>query len=128
MTQFANLVLKNYDNEDKTFTVGNVDVRTGVSTWYSANPVTTVLDARHQATFSLTLPSAKSDKARIKLKVSTPVLDLDGKRIDENLFTCEFAVSKRCFLADRQDLLGFARSFLATANVTNGVLGSEGTF
>lgn len=129
MSQFDTLALENHATTEDDFTVGTINTQTGVATWYGPFGMSSALDGRPQATFSLSLPSAKSSKARCKLKLSVPVLDsMTSKRVDEDIFTCEFALSKVSGLSNRQNLLAYVKSFLAQETVQKAVFGFEGVY
>lgn len=129
MSQFNTLQLKNAAAAEQDFTVGTINTQTGVATWYGPYGMDSSQEGRPQATFSLTLPTAKSSKARCKLKVSVPVLDpMTNKRLDEDIFTCEFALSKLSSVSNRSNLLAYAADFLADTVVEKAVEGFEGVY
>lgn len=129
MSQFNTLQLKNNAGTEQDFSVGTINTQTGVATWYGPYGMNSTQENRPQATFSLQLPSAKSSKARCKLKIVVPVLDnMTSKKLDEDIFTCEFALSKLSSLTNRQDLLAYAADLIADAVVEKAVEGFEGVY
>jgi len=129
MSQFNTLQLKNSAAAEQDFTVGTINTQTGVATWFGPYGMDSSQEGRPQATFSLQLPSAKSNKARCKLKISVPVLDsMTNKKLDEDIFTCEFALSKLSSLTNRQNLLAYAQDYLLDSVVEKAVEGFEGVY
>lgn len=129
MSQFNTLQLKDDSATERDFTVGTINTQTGVATWYGPYGMDSSQEGRPYVTFSLTLPTSKSSKARCKMKVSVPVLDpMTNKRLDEDLFTCEFALSKLSSVSNRSDLLAYAKDLLADVVVEKAVEGFEGIY
>jgi hypothetical protein len=129
MTQFTTLPLENHSATEDDFTPGTVNHQTGVITWYGPPRMNSLQENKDVVTLSLVTPSAKSSRARVRLKVSRPVLDsMTSKRLDEDIFTCEFSLSRLSDLSNRQDLIAYAVSLLNSDPASNAVLNYEGTY
>lgn len=127
MSQFTSLTLKDDGGADLVFANSRIDYSTGVATWLGTGQI---FDAKRKATFSLTLPSAKTSRARCKIKVAIPLMDsVDGsKKVDETTFNGEFVLPKNCSLAHRKDILAHAESFITSAFVTAAIEMYEGLY
>jgi len=127
MTQFATVGINDSAAANVNFLTSNINYSTGVATWLAAGAS---FDASRALTFSLALPTSKSTRSRIKVKVMIPIMDVTNALLkkDELLFTGEFVVPKTSTLLQRQDLLAFAKNFLANALVTNAVQSNESVY
>lgn len=127
MTQFATLQLKNDAGTDNSFTVQGINYTNGVANWSLAG---TSYDASRIATFSLQAPTAKQTRARIKAKVTIPVMDPVNplRKVDEILGTVEFVLPKQSSLADRKDLRAYLADFLTDAVIVNAVNNFESVY
>lgn len=120
MTNFATLQLKNDAGTEVDFLVGNINYTNGVATW---NATAASYDARRLATFSLALPTARSTRARVKAKVSIPIMDVVNPllKVDEILCNIEFVIPKQASLADRKDIRAFTEDFISDEVIKNAI-------
>lgn len=127
MTAFATLQLKNDAATEVSFTVEGINYQTNVAAWTNAG---VSYDASRRATFSMLAPTARSTRARIRLKVAIPIMDpvLTTKKIDELIANVELVLPKSSTLADRKDLRAFIADFLTDAVVTNAVNNFESVY
>lgn len=114
MSAFATLNLKNQAATEVPFAPASIDPSNKVITWLGAGAS---YDAKPKATLLLNLPKAGASRVRIQGKVSIPVMDAieTTKRIDENLATFDFSLSKNSTLLDRQNLRAHIADFLTDA-------------
>lgn len=127
MTQLATLQLKNQAGTEVNFAVNGVNYSNNVASWAAAGAS---YDAKSIATFSLVPPSSKSTRARVKLKVSIPIMDAvqTTLKVDELIANVELVLPKVAVLADRQNLRAYIADFLTDAVVVNAVENFEGVY
>lgn len=127
MSQFTTLNLKNQAATEVAFANSKIDYQTGVSTWIAAG---SSFDSRQKATLSMTLPSARSNRARVKAKVSIPIMDVVDatRKVDELVCNVEFVLPSKSILADRQNLRAYVADFLTDAVIVAAVENFEGVY
>lgn len=127
MTQLATLSLKNQAATEVAFTVEGINYSTNVASWVN---VGASYDASKRATFSLVPPTARSSRARVRVKVAVPIMDpvLVTKKVDELIVNVEFVLPKSSTLADRQDLRAYMADFLTDPVVVNAIQNFEGVY
>lgn len=127
MTQFATIQLKNHAGTETSFTVQGISYTNGVASWAAAG---TSYDASRTATFSLQQPTARSTRARIRAKVTIPIMDPVNplRKVDELLATVDIALPKQSALADRRDLRAFIADFLTDTVIVNAVENFESVY
>jgi hypothetical protein len=127
MTQLATLSLKNQAGTEVAFAVNGVNYTNNVASWAAAGAS---YDAKSVTSFSLTAPSAKSTRARVRLKLSIPIMDAVNPllKVDESLVNIEFVLPKRSILLDRQNLRAYAADFLTDAIVVAAIENFEGVY
>lgn len=127
MSQFTTLVLKDTLDADVAFANSRIDYSSGVATWLSAGAT---FDGKSKATFSLSLPNAKTTRARVKVKVAIPIMDtIDAtKKVDEVVFNGEFVLPKNSTSASRVLLLAYVKSLMADDIVERGTRLFEGVY
>lgn len=126
MTAFAALTLKNNAGTDVVFNPLTID-QTGVASWATSDAR---FDAKSIVTVSTKTPSARQPKARIKLKVTVPVMDAidTTKKIDEIIATCEIAIPKNSDSTLRANARKHIETLLAHAVSTTFVTSFEGVY
>lgn len=99
----------------------------GVTRWADGKAA---YDAKHSLTQQLTLPSGKSSVARLKQKLSIPVMDSvwTTKKVAETIVTIEFVFPKLASQTDRLDAKAYAASLLAHANTVAAVTNLENVY
>jgi hypothetical protein len=125
MPAFSTLQLKNQAGTETSFSPTTIDPSTKVATWLGAGAT---LDARSQATHSVLLPTGKGTRVRIKQKVTVPVLDVDGVKVDELICNVEFSLPKNSALADRQNIRAYMADFLADPTVVAAIENFESVY
>jgi len=127
MSAFAVLTLKDNSAANVTFNPLTIDSSTGVATWATADAI---YDAKKFVTWSSRTPSSKSSKARLKLKVTIPIMDVvdTTKKVDEAICSIEIAVPRNQALTPRLDLKAFADTLLQNAIVTAFMTTYEGIY
>ncbi len=127
MTQLATLQLKNQAATEVTFAVNGVNYSNNVASWATAG---SSYDAKTVATFSLVPPTSKATRARVKLKVSIPIMDAvqTTLKVDELIANVELVLPKIAVLADRQNLRAYIADFLTDTVVVNAVENFEGVY
>jgi hypothetical protein len=125
MTQFQTLTVKDSLAADVNFNATVINYVNGVATWRTTG---TNFDTSAAITFSMSLPTAKSTRTRIKEKVVIPVVNvLDAtKKDDEIIVNIEFIIPKSATLLQRQNARAFASNLLAgavTSNATDNLAG-----
>lgn len=120
MTQFVTLQLKNHAGTEVDYTVQGINYATGVAAWNAAGAS---YDASRFATFSIQQPTLRSTRARVKLKLTLPIMDPVNplRKIDELIGSVEFVLPKQSELADRRDLRAALADFLTDAVVVNAI-------
>lgn len=127
MTQLATLQLKNQAGTEVNYPVNGINYTNNVASWASAGAS---YDAKSVATFSLQQPTNKSARARLRLKVTIPIMDAVQTtiKIDELIANVELVLPKSAVLADRQNLRAFIADFLTDTVVVNAVENFEGVY
>lgn len=127
MTQFATIQLKNDAGTENSFTVQGINYTNGVANWSLAGGS---FDASRSVTFSLQQPTAKSTRARVKIKVAIPIMDVVNplRKVDEIIFNGEFVLPKQSSLADRKDLRAYVADYITDAVVVNAVNNFESVY
>jgi len=127
MSQFTTLSLKNQAATEVDFANSRIDYTSGVATWIAAG---TSFDSRKKATFSLTIPTARSNRARVKAKVSIPIMDTVDtlRKVDELICNVEFVLPARSLKADRQDLRAHIADFLVDTVIVKAIEDFEGVY
>lgn len=127
MGSLATLALKDASGSEVNFLVSGINYSNNVASW---NADGSSYDARPQATFSLSLPTARSTRARVRAKVSIPIMDVANPLVkrDELICNVEFVLPKSADLADRQDLRSYVADFLTDTVITNAVDKFESVF
>jgi len=127
MSQFTTLVLKDTAGTDVNFLNSRIDYASGVATWLG---VGSTFDGKTKVTFSMTLPSAKTTRARIKVKVAIPIMDpLDAtKKVDEIVFNGEYVLPKNSINTSRQLLQAYVISLFGTSVLDRAVFAFEGVY
>lgn len=126
MSAFAALTLKNYAIADVIFSPLSID-STGVATYGSSNAI---YDAKSFVSISSKVPSARSNKARLKLKVTLPLMDTvdTTKKLDEAIAAVDLAFPKNMGQAARRDLTAYIATLVTDAVTTAFVDGFEGIY
>jgi hypothetical protein len=127
MPAFANLSLKNQAATEVVYTPADIDPATGVARYLGAGAN---YDARPQVTVSTSYPKGNSTKVKVKGKIVFPVMDIldTTKKVDENIATFEFSLSKTSALLTRQDLRAALADFLIDPVVITGIEGFESVY
>lgn len=127
MTQFANLVLKNGDNEDVTFRVEGINYSSNVASWIS---VMSSYDVSPRITFSLTPPTARQTRSRVRVKVAVPLKTMldPMKKADEILFNIEAVLPRSSDPASRAHALAYLKGMSITSLLENAVMNNEGVY
>lgn len=127
MSQFNTLQLKNQAGVEQSFTVSGIDYSTNVATWLLAGAS---YDDSVKATFSLAQPTARSSRARVKLRLSIPIMDtvIPTRKVDEILASVELVLPKSSTLGARQDLRAYITDFLADTVVVKAVENYESVY
>lgn len=127
MSQFATLSLENQAGTEVPLTVSTIDRTSNVATWTGAG---SAFDARIKASFSITLPTARSTRAKVKAKVIIPVMSpVDPTvKVDENIVNIDFSLPKNSVLLDRQNLRAMAADFLTDPVIVAAIENFEGVY
>lgn len=131
MTAFASQNLKNNAGSNVAFAPQTINSTNGVASW--ATSAETTYDMKSFLSISSSVPSAKSSKARMKVKISVPLIftDVEGRtsKTDEAIATLDIAIPKNMVLLDRQNLQAYMKSVLTDASfVTNFMSAFEGIY
>lgn len=129
MSAFAPVSLKNQAATEIVFSPTTVDRNSSVNVANYAAPGT-VYDARHKLSASIQLPTARSTRAKVKLKVTIPYMDAvnTSVKIDESIINIDFSFPKGAAQIDRQNLRAYAADLLTDAIVTAMVDNFEGIY
>lgn len=113
MSAFATLSLKNNAAVEQTFYPQSID-SAGVATWLDS---AASLDAKRKVSMSVALPRNGGTVARIKQKVTIPVMDsVDAtKKVAETYVVIEAVIPKIASETIRLDLKALATDLLADA-------------
>lgn len=103
MSAFTILQLKNHAASEVSYSPADIDPKTGIARWLGAG---SVYDARPQVTLSVAYPQGNGTKVRVRGKIVVPIMDSvdTTKKVDEQIATFEFSLSKRSTLLERQNL------------------------
>jgi hypothetical protein len=131
MTAFASQNLKNNAGTNVAFAPQTISAQNGVASW--ATSAESQYDLKSLLSISSSVPSAKSSKARLKVKISVPQVYTDAasnsSKVDEAIATLDIAIPKNMLLLDRQNLQAFMKSVLTDATfVTNFITSFEGIY
>lgn len=118
MTNFTTLQLKNQAGTEVNFTVQGISYTNGVASWNAAGGS---YDASSIATFSLQQPTARSTRARVRAKLTIPIMDVVNplRKVDDLIASVEFVLPKQSALADRQNLRAYLADFLTDSVIVN---------
>jgi hypothetical protein len=127
MSAFATLSLKNQAGTEVNYSPADIDQKTGVARYLGAGAV---YDERPQVTVSVSYPSGKGTKIRVRGKISFPVMDpVDTtKKVDEQLALFEFSLAKNSALASRQNLRAAIADFLTDTVVVKAIEDFESVY
>lgn len=127
MAAITMLSLKNDNGDEVDFIPSKIDAQTGV---VSYGTQAESFDRRSVATISVALPRSSGTRVRVKGKVTIPVMDsLDNtKRVDEEIGTFEFSLSKNGSLETRRHLLAHIKDFVSDAVVSVAVANFESPY
>lgn len=128
MSAIANLTLADGQASPVNHTFTAKGVRNGIAKW--KDQVGAVEAGMPVATFSLRESTSSSPMTKVTMKIRLPVLETDPSFIVptvayENFVNIEFATHQRCTLAERKDLLAFAKNLLATTPMGDSVKDGE---
>lgn len=121
MSAFAVLTLSDNAAAAKTFNPTVIN-SAGVAKWLGDE---TVLDGKKSATMSMSLPANGSSVARLKQRISIPIMDKvdTTKKVAEAYVNIEYVLPKQASLTNRLDLRAFlvdlSGEALTTASLTN---------
>jgi len=127
MTQFAAVALADKDAATVSFAANAINYQTGVANWRVAG---TSFDVSPSLTFSMSLPTAKSSRFRVKGKVTNPIPDAvqPSLKVDEIIINFDFSIPKSSTLAQRQNALAYMKSFLASTVIDSASTTLNGVF
>jgi hypothetical protein len=126
MTQFVPIVLTDSGAGSRTFNPLNINYQNGVATWKTNGGS---FDNGQSLSFSLSVPTAKSSRCRIKAKVVIPILGvLDQAKVDELICNIEFVVPKNADTDLRNDLLAFSQQLLEEDVIQNAIGSFQGVY
>jgi hypothetical protein len=127
MSAFAALALTNEAATSVTFSPMSIDTSTGIATYATSDGI---FDAKSVVSISTRVPSAKSTRARLKLKVSIPIMDpvVTSKKADECLVSVEFSLPRNATSAMRLDTRAYAKALIAHATSTAFLTSFEGIY
>lgn len=126
MSAFAALTLKNNATTDVVFSPLTIDTN-GVAQYGSLNAI---YDGKTFVSISSKVPSVRSNKARLKLKITLPLMDAvdTSKKIDEAIASVEIAFPKNMGQSSRRDLRAYIDTLISNAVTTAFVDGFEGIY
>lgn len=127
MPAFAALVLKNNAATNVTFNPLTIDTTTGVASYATSEAV---WDAKSTCTVSSSTPSAKSSRAKQRVRVTVPIMDAvdTTKKIDEVIIDVQCNYSRLSTSGHRNDARAFADSALQHAIATAFATSYEGIY
>lgn len=127
MSAFATLQLKNQAATEVSYSPADIDPSTGIARWLGAGAV---FDAKPVVTLSVSYPKGTSGKVRVRGKISVPIMDTvdTTKKVDENIATFEFSLSKKSVLLSRQDLRAALADFCIDSTVVKAVEDFESVY
>lgn len=119
MSAFATLTLTNSAAANIAFAPASIDSN-GVATWLAPG---SSLDARPKATMRVSLPKSNGTVARVKQRVTIPVMDTvdTSKKIAEGYVDVEFVFPKKMSETDRLNLKAFIIDMLGESITTDAV-------
>jgi hypothetical protein len=129
MSTFAVVSLKNQAGTETAFNPTTVDRNSSINVAnYAA--AGTIYDARHKLSASLQLPTSKSTRAKVKLKLVVPFMSaLDPAiKLDESIVNVDFSMPKNAALIDRQNLRAYCADLLTDAMVIAMIENFEGVY
>lgn len=129
MSTFATVSLKNQAGTEIAFNPTTVDRNSNVNVAnYAA--AGSIYDSRQKLSASLQLPSSKSTRAKIKLKLVIPYMSAvdPAIKLDESIINIDFSLPKGAALLDRQNLRAYAADLLTDAMVIAMVENFEGVY
>lgn len=121
MTAFADLTLTDSSAVAQTLKPVIID-STGVAKWLGTE---SVLDGKKSATMSMSLPKNGSPVARLRQRITIPVMDTvdTNKKIGDAYVNVEYVLPKQASLAQRLDLRAYlvdlSGEAVTTAALTN---------
>lgn len=126
MSAFASLTLQNNAAANVVFTPSAID-SSGVASWFSA---ASVYDARYKVTMSVTLPKNGGTVARVRQRVSIPIMDSvdPSKKVAEAYANIELVLPKQTTSTHRLDLRKLADTMLQNAITTAAVTDLESIY
>lgn len=129
MSAFAPVSLKNQAGTETAFNPTTVErnASINVANWAAAG---TVYDGRHKLSASLQLPTSRSPRAKVKLKVTIPHMSSvdPNLKLDESIINLDFSLAKISGLVDRQNIRAYAADLLTDAIVIAMVENYEGIY
>lgn len=127
MTQFTTLNLKDDSASEVAFTVEGINYQTNVASWVN---VGSFYDESPRATFSLVPPTARASRARVRAKVTIPIMDsVSGAiKVDELIANVEFVLPKNSNLNQRKNLRAFLVDFVNDNVVINAIQNFESVY
>lgn len=127
MSAFAALTLVNNAAANVTFNPLALNASTGVASYATNNAV---YDQKSVASLSVTLPSAKSARCKVKGKVIIPIMDIvnTSLKTDEVIGYFEFVLPKTASQTQRLDIRKYLDTMITNAIVTAAVDNFEGIY
>lgn len=127
MPAFADLTLPDNAGVDQTFKPNRIDSN-GVASWMTVTEAS--LDARRTVTSSVSMPKNGSPVARVKQRVTIPVMDpVDtSKKIADAYVNVEFVLPKLASGTVRLDLRKFADKLIESAVTTAAIDNFESVY
>lgn len=126
MSAFASLTLVDSAAANVVFTPQSID-SSGVATYMSADAV---FDAKKRVTMSVSLPKNGGTVARVKQKVTVPIMDtVDAtKKVAEAYVNIEYVFPKETSSTDRLNVRKFAETLTTNAVTTAAVTSLEAIY
>jgi hypothetical protein len=127
MSAFATLALQNNAGTTVNFAPLTIDSASGVASYGTSDAV---YDQKSVVTASVKYPSKSSTKARLRLKVTVPLMDTvdTTKKVDEAIGTVELAFPKNMSSTDRLNLRKYVQTLVADAVTTAFATSFEGIY
>lgn len=125
MSAFATLTLQNNAAANVVFNPANIE--NGIASWYTAN---SIYDAAWRVTMQVKRPINGSTVARVKQRVSVPVMDAvdTTKKIGEGYVDVEFVLPKVMSETNRLDLRKMVDTLITNAITTAAVQNLEAIY
>lgn len=126
MSAFANLTLKNNATTDVVFNPLTID-SAGIASYGSSDPI---FDKKTFVSISSKVPNARTNKARLKLKITHPLMDVvdPNLKVDEAIATVDLSFPKNMGQAARRDLKAYISTLVTNAVTTAFVDNFEGIY